>query len=633
MSWLTPLGFLGLIGLLILLLIYIIKPNYQNKRVSSTFIWRLSLKHKKRDIPISKIQNIVMFICQLLILTILGLLLARPMTITAAGEDEDEVVLIVDASAGMRISDFEETRFQRAVAEAKKTAEAALDAGSRVSLIVADEKPEFVFTRLDSESDEDALGFMDALYEEGASRCSWTQADMNSAVEMAESVLEANSKAKVYLYTGTSYIYHNGVNVVKIADKDEWNATVLDCTAELDNDNHYEFTVKAACYGKTDFITVYCVIHGVNGDENKTVTLKRGEFFDPSSEEKTLVFGSDDMGTEAVYSYDYVETYVGVKDSLADDNAFFLYGGKKPVIKVQYASSLPNNFFESIVRSLRQTKKDSFDVQYTFLKESDTPALEGFDFYIFEHKMPDTLPTDGVVILVDPDTAPVNSGLQIGDSYDVDSQSTLSPGKAHEITGHTDANRITIAKYNDIILCEGYEELMLYKERPVMLLKDTEEAKVVVWAFDLNYSNVIALPDFAFLAYNTFNYFIPETFKGSAFEIGETVELNGRGTELRISGEGGEYSFEDGKGELSLTHPGTYTVTQKAMNGDELPEEKFFVKIPSLESDTTKTVDVLPSVESSKTPEFEYMDLIFYFAIALVALMFIEWVLEIKKNY
>ena len=40
MSWLTPLGFLGLIGLIILIIIYIIKPNYQNKIISSTVIVR-----------------------------------------------------------------------------------------------------------------------------------------------------------------------------------------------------------------------------------------------------------------------------------------------------------------------------------------------------------------------------------------------------------------------------------------------------------------------------------------------------------------------------------------------------------------------------------------------------------------
>ena len=62
MSWLTPLGFLGFIGLIILIIIYIIKPNYQNKIISSTFIWKLSLKLRKKKIPVSKLRNIILFI-------------------------------------------------------------------------------------------------------------------------------------------------------------------------------------------------------------------------------------------------------------------------------------------------------------------------------------------------------------------------------------------------------------------------------------------------------------------------------------------------------------------------------------------------------------------------------------------
>ncbi|MBE6537431.1 MAG: VWA domain-containing protein [Ruminococcaceae bacterium] len=633
MSWLTPLGFLGLTGLAVLILIYIIKPNYPNKRISSTFIWRLSLKYKKQTIPISKIQNVITFLCQMLILTILGLLLARPVITDAASEDDGEVVLIVDASAGMRISDSGESRFNRAVAEAKKMAEETFGSDSPVSLIVADDDPEFIFRRQSAKEKESALVKIDELYNEGKERCGWSAADMSGAISLAESVIQYNPKAKVYLYTGTSYTYHNGVNVVNVGSEKEWNATILDAKAELNSDNHYEITVNAACYGKTDFITVHCDIHGVNGDDTKKIPLERGEFFDPSEEEKTLVFTGEDFGEEAIYSYDYVEVYVSVKDSLAEDNSFFLYGGKKPLIKVQYASSCPNNFFESSIRSLRQNKREAFDLQFTFLKENEAPELKGFDLYIFEHRMPDEIPTDGVVLLVDPDSAPIGSGLQIGGSYLVDSQSTLSPGASHVITNYVDPGRITIAKYNDVVLAEGYEELISYKGKPVMLVKDTPESKVIVWAFDLNYSNLIALPDFSFLMYNTFNHFIPSTFDGNAFEIGDTVKLNGRGTELKVTENGEEYTFEGNKGEITLKNPGTYTVTQKEMDGETVIEENFFVKIPSSESDTTKNVEVLPSVESSSAPEFEYKDMLFYLAIALVCLMFAEWVLEIKKNY
>ena len=73
MSLLIPLGLLGLIGVLGLIIIYIIRPNYQQKFIPSTYVWKLSLKYKKKTIPINHIKNIILFICQLLILAICGM--------------------------------------------------------------------------------------------------------------------------------------------------------------------------------------------------------------------------------------------------------------------------------------------------------------------------------------------------------------------------------------------------------------------------------------------------------------------------------------------------------------------------------------------------------------------------------
>lgn len=633
MNWLAPIGFLGLLGLVGLVLIYIIHPNYQNKRISSTYVWHLSLKYKKRRKQTSRIQDLLAFLCQALILAILGTLLAGPVIEALQNKDTNETVIIIDASAGMRIKDEENTRFERAIAEARKKAESTFEKGSRVTVIVADESPEFLFTRVGADGKKAALESIESLYASAEERCTFSSGNIGGALALAESVVESNSGANVYLYTGTEYIYNNGVTVVNVASDTEWNAAILDCRAELDNDNHYAVTVNAACYGKTDFVTVYCKIHGVNGDPYKTMTLEKGEFFDPSAQEKKITFTSDDMTDGVVYSYDYIETYVSVRDSFADDNAYFLYGGKKPVVKIQYASSSPNNFFESALRSIRQKNRETWDVQITLLKESEAFATEGFDIYIFEHKMPETLPTDGVVLLVDPRTAPLGSNLQIGSSYSVDSSSILSSGVSHELTRHTYPEHITIAKYNDIVLSEGYEELMFYNGRPVMLYGETEQTKVIVWAFDLNYSNLIALPDFSILVYNMFNHFICKTFEEHTFEVGETVAFDAKGTALKITGAAGEYTFENGKGEFTPMRPGTYTVIQGTEEGKEYSEENFFVHIPSGESNTAKSVDVLPFTQADDVRVLEYEDLILYFSIALVALVCAEWVLEIKKNY
>ena len=81
MSLLVPLGLLGLLGIVVLIIIYILKPNYQQKLVSSTFIWKLSLKYRKKKIPVSTLRNILIIICQVLILTACAAILANPVRI------------------------------------------------------------------------------------------------------------------------------------------------------------------------------------------------------------------------------------------------------------------------------------------------------------------------------------------------------------------------------------------------------------------------------------------------------------------------------------------------------------------------------------------------------------------------
>lgn len=632
MTWLTPIGLLGLIGLIILIIIYIIKPNYQNKVISSTFVWRLSLKYRKKRMPLSKLHNILLFLCQFLILTICALLLAQPVISSIRLGDENEKVIIIDASASMLVSDGSATRFEKAVDRAKDVAEQTLEQGGLVSVVLADADPEFVVQRMSAEQADELYLKLDSLLSEGG-KCTYGSADMDKAVILAEEVLRYNSEAQVHLYTATNYIEKNGIVVEDMSAENEWNAAILGVEATFNENNHYEIAIDVGCFGRTEYLTVNCDVFNVNGDPQAKARLTRTEFFDPTEDRKTIVFTTDDLNGAALYSFDYLEVYVEVADSFTADNAFFLYGGQKQVIKIQYASSIPNNYFSGIVRSMRETMKNQWDIEFTELQAEDRAATEGFDLYIFEHRMPDVMPTDGVVMLVDPDRAPQNSGLNLGSLHSVDSSSTLASGLNHELMQYVDPNRISIAKYRQIISSDGYQELAYYNSEPMILVKNEPDAKVIVWAFDLNYSNLCAMPDFSFMMYNLFNYYIPRTITSNSFEIGDTVEMNARGTELKVSGNGEEKSFEGATGSMMVTAPGTYTVTQKPMQGDQLIIESFFVGIPNFESDITKEVDSLPVMNVDRNSEIDYQDLLFYFAIALVAFMFAEWYLQTKKNY
>ncbi len=625
MIWLVPIGLLGLIGVAALIVIYIIKPNYQNKTVSSTYVWRLSLKYKKRKLPVNRLQNIIQFICQLLILTICGLLLAQPVLAATESSDPKEKVIIVDGSASMMVSYDNQTRFARAIEKTKLLAEEAFNDGSLVSVIFADSASEYIAKRVNSEGAEALYAALDTL------ECTYGTADVDGAIELASDVLDKNNDAKVYLVTATKYHNKNTVNVVDVSHEEDWNTAILDVRAKMDDTNHYEITVDVGCYGRTEAITVNLVVHGANG-KAQTVSLQKAEYFDPTDEEKSIVFGADDFGSKPLYSYDYLEVYVSVYDSFADDNLFFLYGGKRPTIKIQYASSKPNLFFGGAIRTIRQNMREKWDIYYKELDKNDEPATEGFDLYIFEHRMPENMPTDGVVLLVNPDEGPKGSDIVVGDIVNVNVNSSLAAGVDHELMKYVDSNRITIARYKEILSATGYEELAYYNGKPIILAKEDAGEKVVVWAFDLHHSNLIAIPDFSFMMYNLFNYFIPETLTSESFEIGDTVELNGRGTNLTVTGGGINKEFENQSGSLVVTTPGPYTVTQRPMSGDELIIESFYVHIPESESNITKVIDELPIISYERQTGIDFRDLIFGFAIALVALILVERIIETRKK-
>ena len=632
MTWLAPLGFLGLISIIVLIIIYVIRPNYEKKMVSSTFVWKLSLKYKKRRLPISRLNNFLIFLCQLLILTICGLLLAQPVIEHEKTGDENEKIIMIDASASMRVSDGSATRFERAVQEARVLVEQTFEAGGVVSVILADNDPQFLVQRNGGDRADEVLSALDGLMADGG-KCTYSAADLNAAVALTEEVLHYNPDAQVFFYTGTTYLEKNGINVVDISKSQEWNAAILNCRAELNEENHYEITVDVGCYRYDGNIDVYCEIYGANGGKRLTLPT-RSEYFDPSEEEKTVVFTEDDFGGEYLYSFDYIEVYVAVEDSFSDDNSFFLYGGTKPTIRVQYASSLPNNYFGGVVRTMRQMMKDKWNIEFKELKADEKAATEGFDLYIFEHKMPNVIPTDGLVLLVDPHGSPDGAGITFGNILNTPNpETTLASGLAHELTKYVDLSRISIARYTDIVSADGYEALAYYNGQPVIFAKDEPEAKIVVWAFDLNYSNLCVMPDFSFLMYNMFNYYIPATISSNAFEIGDTVELSARGNDLKVEGTGLSYAMEGKTGSVTVNRPGTYTVTQTPLSGDELLIENFYVRIPEEQSNLTRQVDALPLADVEVETRIEFEDLMFYFAIALVALLFIEWMLQIKKNF
>ena len=196
MSWLTPIGLLGLIGLIALIIIYIIKPNYQNKIISSTFIWKLSLKLRKKQIPISKLRSILLFICQVLAISTLAFILAQPVIKAEENEIVNEKIVILDASASMLTETNGETRFERAVEAVRLLADQTYQGDNstgKITLIVAGEKASILASGVDAARKDMIYDALDVLVDpETDSPITYGRGDLAAAIKLAEETTAIN---------------------------------------------------------------------------------------------------------------------------------------------------------------------------------------------------------------------------------------------------------------------------------------------------------------------------------------------------------------------------------------------------------------------------------------------------------
>lgn len=634
MSWIRPLGFLGLIGLLVLILIYILKPNYQQKAISSTFVWKLSLKYRKKRLPISKLKNILLFICQVLALVSCALILAQPV-IKAQPEDIfNEKIVVLDSSANMRAQTDGETRFERAVNEIKALAGEAVDANERISVIIACAEPYFLAQRTEAGQMNELIAQLDGLIpSDGDIKCTFGTADIGKAMSLAETVLQENSASDVIFFTGTHYTDKGEVIVRDVSAEGEWNAAVLNVTADTDTDNYYTFTVDVACYGKDDKFLLHCDVYGANEDSagySETVRMEAEvRCFDDKTQTVTFtcnnIPNSEGMTCPAVYSYDNARIYFTENDSFTDDNSFYLYGGKLPQIKIQYASSAPNVFVPGMAMALRTQYSGVYDIVYDEVRGSDTPATEGYDYYIFEHStIPKILPNDGVVLLLDPQSVPENLGIKFDRNF-VSGQFSLEAVGTHKLTQYMPLKYAQIRQYAKVLLADGYDTVLTVNGDPALLVRNDPNEKIVVMPISINWSDIAATGDFSVFLYNMFNYFFPRTFNSYAYEVGNVAQFNARGEEFKVNGPNNfSASFTEFPASLTLNDPGIYTVTQRIISG-EIIDERFSVKVSAQESMINRTEDRLINPYFETRPEPLDDDLLIWFAAALLALLFIEW--------
>ncbi|MCD8208724.1 MAG: VWA domain-containing protein [Bacteroidales bacterium] len=727
MSFITNNGLFWLIlslalALIILLLIYIVRPNYQQRFVSSTFVWKLSLKYKKKKVPVDRIRNILIIICQVLIITACAFIIARPAISLMEDISVSEVVIVMDTSASMRtVNDEGDTRMERAVEEAYECGRETLEDGGIVSVLVCGDDEKFAVERAEgADRIQELRTVFDTILETG---CTYASTDINAALTLCEErILNVNPDAVIHIYTDETYTYiPEGVEVTNVADREggEWNAAITNAYSEK-MDGYFALFVEFRTYGRESSVlsfditfknpqyvdetldneiyeddgnTYFTLTAEVecSGDDVMTYIFMNSETFETTYEsilgsDSSELYKVDYQPYYSIYYYEEIEiTFTeDVEDSYDLDNVYYVYGGQSQVIRVLYTTveEDSNKFVPAILSTIQSSYADVYDILVTYEyanSETIDNGKSGYDFYLYEHIAPQRLPEDGIVFLFDPDIAPDNSGFRIQSVYeDVSNYDTYlyttDEGEESPLMHNVRSDSIFLTKASLLTDYDTeYTALMEFEcaagTYPALLMKDNGDSKILVMPFSLNYSNFALRADFPVFFNNIFSYFYPTTITGTEYLVGDTVEINTKGESFELwrlydeilgiandekllimeAVDGEDYfviTEADGYEGLEITAPLTFTATKPGRylirtnsyfyNTDPRSQKKteyyVFVHADFAESDIFSYASAISSPYKEKSLSELYDDLLLWFAIALVALVFIEWILHMLEG-
>lgn len=628
-----PLGLLGLLAIAILLLIYILKPKYQEQSVSSTYVWRLSLKYKKAKLPFQWLKSSLLLILQLTILIMISASLARPFIVLDSKSSEK--IIILEASASMLAEDAGgTTRFDRAVNEIIKLCD-QIDGKERITVILADDSAKYLVRR------ESSTGFIKQHVL--SSVCAFVAPDLDGAINLAQSVLNENPSSEIVLYTARKY-NDSGNIIVKNMAASEWNAAILNFSSERVN-GYFNFTANIAVYGKNiDKLAVAFYIDGLLIDTS-FITCK------------------DEKATSVVFrhtkkvSYSNAHIILEANDSFLYDNSFYLFDGDADKFKVQLVSDTPY-LLRTILNVIGKTKIDEIratpeDIGGVTVYPPD-PKYSGYDLYIFHGYTPLILPNDGAVWIIAPQIHTVIEGsgetdnhLVFGGEDFVSSDSTLSAAGEGtlsdtylQIMDEISATDITISRYVALESYGGYERLLNYDNHPVLLTKTDNGVKIIVFAFDYHDSNLPITIFWPALINNLSNYSLRNTTMNHIYDAGSKVELNARpGTTHMKLNTADEQSqqFTQFPASINVEYPGIYTVEQTPENYAKT--DNFFVRVPESESNfgrnggTLKQVFAISNPSIDSTLDNETYDIMIYLVAALALILAIEWGVQYREQY
>lgn len=610
-----------------LILVCLIRKKYDTAQVPSVYLWRLAERLQSRSRVRRRLKKILLLGLQLVCMAMACLLIAQPL-IRLPGADM-HYVAILDGSGSMRIAGADAlTRFDRAKAMADRDLQ-KLPAGSSATVMLAGDESQVLCSRVSADDARRAL--------EGAV-CGYGMGDTQGALELCREMLEAGEAITPCLYTDEEISAEN-LAVADAKGESEWNVSAVSMGAE-GSIYGTSFEAQIVSSGRDASVSFELYVDGqkmaedalqlrVNGQEQA-----QGTAYCPADEAVSV-----SLLARKVYGYADVRLVVLADDGLKADNEYRMHAPPEKTTRVLLTGE-KTYFLERALSVFRS-------VELHTQKSAPVRQQSGYDLYVFDGCLPDSLPEDGAVWMINPPRSLRKLQLVFGDALMgtyLSAERGLE-GDAARLTQSLSLADAAVVRFREVTSMGRFTPVLRCGAYPVLLAGrgDNGFAQLVM-PFDLQDSNLPLLADYVILMDNMLDYSVPPILDKQDYDCGARVfprtlasceqlfiqlpDMSIRTLDPQAAQQG-----------QTLSVPGSYTLMQELQGGGERLMSAF-VHMPQAESlvsggaaRSLSLPEPATEADHAAAGEAQHVPALRLLAAALLALLMLEWVVYHREQY
>ena len=592
MQFLEPMGAWALLALAAVLAFYLLKRQYEERTVPSTYLWRMALRDESASRPLERLRRSLLLILQLLAAALFALALMRP---ALPGHAAGEFVIVLDASASMQAADETgRTRMEEARQRAEELVR-GLNALDRVTVLRAGTNVDVLASRADRQT---------AIAAIRAAQSGSGGARMEEALSLARAMAQEIEGLGICVFSDASIAPVEGASLYAVGAAAENRALVSLAVEETASGGRA--VARVANYGAACEIQLEGYADGALCDV-RTAQAGAGE----------TVSVSFDVPPGA----QRVEARLANGGALALDDARWWRRAEDTRRTVVLAGE--GNLFLEAALALRA------DIDVVRASVEEAPAIEGAQLYIFDGVLPQTLPQSGSLLCVNPPEGADILGISVAGAQTP--QGAVHAGD--RFSENLSLAGVALRTYRPL---SGGEVILLCGDDAIAAWAESGAQRAAVIGFDLSDSNLPVKYDFPVLMLQLLDALAPDASMGVADAVaGEAVPVtaSARAEAVSVITPAGE--------SVSLAPPfpaapftgadevGEYALVETLPEGEE--RAWFAVYMPAAESDVRAVAEDAAQAGGGAV-RAAGREMTMWAVLLLLAALMLEWWVSRREN-